>query len=1529
MIASASIAETLERLTGSWKPSAASSADELSAARATLAAALASGLPEEAVSAATSFQTPAGAGDTTSLDDLLVGIHPNPVPTVLPRVRNATDIDPAASSITAGMKIDQTLGPFVDTFGVLHWIDLIPLPVKIAIDGTSGVLGYIIVDDPTTATIGAGSIWIAASSLGIPLLTSGFLGLSFSSGTITTTGAATIAATGITVPDGATLELQLTLAQPPVNNGTPPLGADARAQTLALPATVTIAFSPTAANVAAVGDASATVYGTSFSLARNAAAPKVVTAGFGYVLFPGTVSITEFAFATVASTDVVPSGEAAILEGGWAIPITTATPAQLGAAASAGSALLELGPGSSLRFGPLSSPTLLGNATIAIAPGAIVLAAANGPRAVTAALTLWDPAPAAAGVEPPAAQVASRIDLTIRRGSILFASISTFAEAAIAFGSASANVDRPLGANGGRLPLAFASALGAFVHTVVGRFAIVEMSSPPPGAAPLTIALENALLLVPPASSAVLVGDYQGSRLVGFLEFTFTNARVIPTLPDPYAAGNVAPIELRGAVAALASWTLAPGAKLGFATLAPAETTNASPASVVGVPPGPVLFGTTLLDLSSNVDQFGVSLARDAIEALAIEGITLALPQNRLTLYALPGISWEPVVNDATNDWYDAATNDDGPPIGFVADSVQLVAVQPDVAITAFANALADYSAQGQFSLPFGLYANVSSRPKAAAQPSVQLVKADYANEFSVARQLAIRATGVQDTSLVPDATPSLPGNTTTGTTLPITPTSTLTYGGTILSDTDPRLSATSFFEQEFSTQPVPAGTLKIEQVPVARIDVSGYGTSMFSDWANTELDAVGVTRARFDVLVGRTAYELVQIQSVIFPWCVRITETVIFERFDAGIVVRHDTGWKAVGAAAFDVFSPAQLYAGAVRQLTNVQNVVPTNGAALTIVSEDPDPKLTGRVLEFVPVLFDADVAFATGATGVTATSNGTVGSSAAGTQFLGYAQTTARDGASAIEVLQLMARLPNGVSGNLGCIVNVGGVPTAAAPQYTVNASSINVKASSTRASGETYPAAVAVALYGTPHLPRDGAWSITRRGPSDTAPTAVDPTQPIPLVLAPDTHGTPQWRLLDPSDVLQATTPATFFGLLQGTGSSKTLFENPIVEAAGKALSLDPAQGVPSPNLADIGALLGAADIFPDLANVLKIPTAATDALALVSDGFSKTFPWTIQQPDGTTLPDQTLLDLGIISMVLQYHGPNASGTDVNANATFVVDANPPAGQPRWSLDIESLSLAVFVQGFGTDPLLTIHGCFGASELVKAGFKNIAIDYGSALSAIKNILTKIQDVVEAIGGVVDLDVGFSGNQLTVMDSFALPTLPLGLGELSNIGLDLGLAITIPSKASFTVGFASPQNPFTWIVDPLSGNGAIQLGTTDGDIDCFIEAGIGVALAIDLAIASGGASVVLDFSLNVAPPDVTIAIALTGNANVDVLDGLASASLTLSAAISVEIEATSPPEADFTADCSVGIHISICWVISIDFDGSWSFSQTVPLHA
>ena len=84
-----------------------------------------------------------------------------------------------------------------------------------------------------------------------------------------------------------------------------------------------------------------------------------------------------------------------------------------------------------------------------------------------------------------------------------------------------------------------------------------------------------------------------------------------------------------------------------------------------------------------------------------------------------------------------------------------------------------------------------------------------------------------------------------------------------------------------------------------------------------------------------------------------------------------------------------------------------------------------------------------------------------------------------------------------------------------------------------------------------------------------------------------------------------------------------------------------------------------------------------------------------------------------------------------------------------------------------------------------------------------------------------------------------------------------------------------------------------------------------------------------------------LSGRASVDVLRGLASATITLSAGVGIipPEELLKPPflpprvlpplteipsfTIGFTASVGVGIHITVCWVVDVDFDGYWQFRQ------
>jgi len=122
-------------------------------------------------------------------------------------------------------------------------------------------------------------------------------------------------------------------------------------------------------------------------------------------------------------------------------------------------------------------------------------------------------------------------------------------------------------------------------------------------------------------------------------------------------------------------------------------------------------------------------------------------------------------------------------------------------------------------------------------------------------------------------------------------------------------------------------------RVPVTRLDFSGYGASMFSRWLNPEAQISETGQVRFDVMVGRTAYEVVQVRSILYPWAIRVVRTVTIQRTGGGGVYRHDSGWIAVSDGVYDFPMPPGsspfpivTHPGVVKGLFDVRNIRDTS---------------------------------------------------------------------------------------------------------------------------------------------------------------------------------------------------------------------------------------------------------------------------------------------------------------------------------------------------------------------------------------------------------------------------------------------------------------------------------------------------------------------------------------------------------------------------------------------------------------------------
>jgi hypothetical protein len=225
-------------------------------------------------------------------------------------------------------------------------------------------------------------------------------------------------------------------------------------------------------------------------------------------------------------------------------------------------------------------------------------------------------------------------------------------------------------------------------------------------------------------------------------------------------------------------------------------------------------------------------------------------------------------------------------------------------------------------------------------------------------------------------------------------------------------------------------------------------------------------------------------------------------------------------------------------------------------------------------------------------------------------------------------------------------------------------------------------------------------------------------------------------------------------------------------------------------------------------------------------------------------------------------------------------------------------------------------------------------------------VQQVARFLPGGADagLKVGFSQGRLTVQNAFALPALPLGAGQITDVAVDMGLDVTLaPFGFRFAAGIGSSAKPFRWVVSPLAGTGCVVVGVGTGGLDVLVQGGLGLGLAIDLGIASGSAAIALAMEISTAEDPFALRGILSGRASVDVLQGLASATITLAAGLGfvpppelfkppfLPPQLLPPPDEipaltlTLLASVSVGIHISVCWVVDVDWDAYWQFRQQI----
>lgn len=821
-----------------------------------------------------------------------------------------------------------------------------------------------------------------------------------------------------------------------------------------------------------------------------------------------------------------------------------------------------------------------------------------------------------------------------------------------------------------------------------------------------------------------------------------------------------------------------------------------------------------LLDVSSNANQMGVSFGsfggertillrtfdvvakEQAVPAtefpLQVEGLDVGARGLFVRAFTVPQISWEPVLNltdpkviNPTDPAIEPPLGpnyypNDGGPTRIFNNSVQFVPMAP----IPLANAIVDRFEHEKgnitaslFTLPFGMRAiavlNKDTEP--AHPPTIEHNSHLFPDDLKGGIQLQFNAG-----KLPFDDFPLFHGGTLQiNNILNISGQKTLT---STLGD-----SVTFIFNKEF--QPKLADLLKSRGVPLTRIDFSGYGASTLSSWFNPGAQFAQTSQARFDVFVGRTAHEVIQVRSIVYPWAIRVVRTIILYRAGSGYVFRVDTGWKAESDGRFDysyrlkdpnnpnatvdistekVF---KFHPGVVKGLFNVKNIVEVGDKVplkTTVfkdgyyVDENNNTKIAAS--DFTEdamvkmVQFDADVEIEDAVQGAV---NGRVPSKG----IMGYVQLAPMGIPLSPDALENLITYQFGaIGGPIDCLVDI----AKNGQKMRLNRFDVN------NARDESGAVRLFVAAgRGNVVLPKEGAWSMVMHQHATGEVTPVPTGTTLPLIRIGQltkTGGTLKTiedpdkellRIANPTEIVrQAMNQTINFGFLQTTDTQKALFLTPAfaklldAKKTGTLLSKTP------PLFADAYRLISSKGIFPNIGDAVN---SFGDAIALTKD-FTKDVitdggqqVWKLMQinmkdaggkllQEGYKLANAVksfdlpntewyLINEDYLKIYVEYKTTkktNGSTDTTDGKLNFDVDSFAGGLADQWKSRMNNVSMALDLGPFKR--LMTIKGFFDSKKGSEASFKGSdtdtsfpapQIEFSPVLQTVVEILQILQDL------------------------------------------------------------------------------------------------------------------------------------------------------------------------------------------------------------
>jgi hypothetical protein len=690
-----------------------------------------------------------------------------------------------------------------------------------------------------------------------------------------------------------------------------------------------------------------------------------------------------------------------------------------------------------------------------------------------------------------------------------------------------------------------------------------------------------------------------------------------------------------------------------------------------------------LLDVSTNADLFGISFGANLFgdrrfamvrthEAaggpegqqaeevpglpIQVEGLDVVSRGAHVRAFTVPQISWEPVYNltppgpppeDPPLDPPPPPTPgdpalgfnyypDDGGPARILNNGDARVALAPIPVTEYLVNSFADekFLALAAFGLPFGMKALALLRKKYTGREGTRV-------SFDTRHFTETMRTGRRLKVLAGEPEIEGQGDMFMGSAVQLN--NVLDFGGAPTGNSTLGRAVTKIFNQEFFD----GGLVQERGVPLSRVDLSGYGASIFSNWVNPKAPIASTSQARFDVFVGRCAHEVIQVVSILYPWGAVLVRTITLFRASTNYVFRHDSGWVAVTDGLFDFShfaydptdpppratitrpSPYEIHRGVVGGVFNIRNIKETASVkpftgTMTIppntqyVDGEGFQQQTGPAetitLEYdlQPVFFDADVEIENPLSGFAEVEIkvakkqevapfkvvivGEKKKVVASKRVLGFVQISPLGQPLTPAALAELVARQGSIGGPLDCVVNVAG----SSQEMRLNRFDV-----SNSVGADGFSPAFAATARGNVALPKDGAWSMVRHDHASGSVSPLAPDLSVPLVrrgrvvrendvvkVDPAPAGE-LVRVAEPMELLRQPTNGTVnYGFLHTSDTQKALFLNP---------SFKP--GVPEllsktrPLFADAFRIASSKAVFPNAGDAVA---SFGDAISLVRTG-----------------------------------------------------------------------------------------------------------------------------------------------------------------------------------------------------------------------------------------------------------------------------------------------------------------------------------------